>query len=254
MSCLTPLEEKLLGEAGSSRRERLFWCNLDRWFEMLSRDDAEEVRRLARDYKESLFDNLKHCDAVKMDYEKDRRRPEEYVYDVIEGWFFEDLFKLWIKRKIFRELPGIHFEIKASGRDSDRKFVFRKTKKEYTSSEPDFTIFLPRGTVGIELQNSRSGERDIYDIKQNKAARLLTYVGEEHSDAFLFFTLMPSDLRYFVLPANAIKNLRSRDNKSYGGKKTRYISHEDVIKGGWGMFHFDDRLPGFFISALRRMS
>ncbi len=88
MSCLTPLEEKLLGEAGSSRRERLFWCNLDRWFEVFSLDDAEEVRRLARDYKESLFENLKRRDAVKMDYEKDKRHPEEYIYDVIEGWFF----------------------------------------------------------------------------------------------------------------------------------------------------------------------
>lgn len=235
-----------------SRRRELFWEKQSVWEEVLHpcfgdrKVAVEHVKNLASHYKKGLENNIQKYRTIGMNmlYERDRRDEEIYIYDVVEGWFVEEIIASWLDCQLKRFFPDTPVVVKFSGKDKDREFVFSKKTGDEVSTAPDFEIILPGGKFVIELQTSRYGKRDLYDIKEPKRMRLTRTSG------FLLFALLPKEPRFFLIPNEDLSKLELHKNNAWGGKITAYVTHEQIEKHGWGYFDFSEGLPSILRDRL----
>lgn len=222
-----------------------FWLVRDFWVELFSslRESEIEVDRLIERYKGLLLENLKYyrSKGINMPYEQDNRQPEEYIYDVVESWFIEEIVARWIKSNLLHTFPDVKLEVRFSGGDRNRQFVFEKKRGDETTTEPDLAILAPKGIFFVELQNSRRGRREIYDIKSSKVRRI------RHRHGMLLFSLLPSESSFFFVPNDQFHLMKKRTNISWGKKLTYFVSQEQLQNNGWGYYSFEEGLPALFV-------
>ncbi len=245
-------EIKLLIEHVSSTRV-VFWNPQPFWKELLQSCSADqeilknELGYMIEKYKEKFTQNIRQYlkYGMKMPHEQDRRKEEIYIYDVVEGWFLEEIVARWIDCQLRRHFPEVKFTVEFSGKDKGRQFVFVKERGDETSTDPDLTITLPQGRFYFELQTSRQGRRDIYDIKESKRNRLAKKEG------VLLFALLPSEGTFFLIPSEHLPKLKVRVNNAWGGKLTAYVTAEQIEKYGWGYYNFSEGFPPSLVEKLR---
>lgn len=144
-------------------------------------------------------------------YFRDRRSPEEYAYDLMEGWLLEELVANgWLTKKVFELDPKAVVLIKGS--DKDR--VMKSNPYEITT-EQDVQIIWGNGNAKkVEIQSTRQGRRRSYDHKVGKVKR-----AQKDSSIFLWVNPVEDEM-FLVNSGDLLTNAYKRANFAYGGKET----------------------------------
>lgn len=185
--------------------------------ELVSRHEKEFER-----WKYLGFDNL-----LNLTYHRDRRTPEEYAYDIVEGWLIESLLAEWLKKIVTKLDPKA--EVTINGSDKDRRIKIKLT--DITTIQ-DVLITWSNGTrKKVEIQSSRKGRRKSYDHKKGKVKRAF-----EDNSVFLWVNSLEDEI-FMVHPDDLRTNSRKKPNFAYGGKETyefflpeeRYVDIAETI-------------------------
>ncbi len=190
-----------------------------------------KVQKIVTSYKEKLEEALKELNELRetrsfSPYMRDRRTPEEYIRDIIEGWLVEDLIlQVWLTerlKELFPKKEYPNFKIVSTGADANRKIRFTaKSIRQNVTTEADFELEIQGKTKFIELQFSRK-ERGSYDMKEGKVKR-----AAKNNSLFLWY-IQPSDTYFFVDPNWLMNNKEPKVNFLWGGKMTYEAKIEEL--------------------------
>ena len=179
-----------------------------------------------------------------LNYHRDNRTPEEYIYDLFYGWAIEELVVLWLERLV-KTLDTGAIVVKR-GLDSDRSLKF---KMEDITSLQDIEIIWSTGSrKRIEIQSTRQGRRDGsgYDHKRYKVARAI-------KDNSIFLWINPVVGEVFIVTVDDIK--KKGVNSTAWGKDTYKIydlPEDRYIKITNALPYEYQKLLGFTKSILRQ--
>ena len=201
---------------------------------------SKEITEMADYLKSRFLHNFLNASKIKLDHEPDIRPKDQYLYDVYEGWFHEEVVLLWLNQLLSLSFGQKYF-VDRGGRDKTRDFVFEKITYEEISTDPDFVIkdlSTSTARLVIELQQSRDGVRKEYHIKVNKARKLIERKG------LLIFTHFPAEDTYFVVPGNWFSEVEPISNPAWGGKLVYPISRQYIEQKRWGHYKFASKAGG----------
>jgi hypothetical protein len=144
-------------------------------------------------------------------FRRDKRTPEEYCYDLCEGWLIEDFFLLCFN-KYLKDAT-----IALSGIDKERKIVSTVT------SDTDFTITTNNENINIQLKFANQLFKEI-NLKPSKHDNqenyyILFYFGKENQ-IILFKPKEKIDKQELTLTKNA----------RWNDKLTYCLTKETVLK------------------------
>lgn len=197
--------------------------------------DEEKAKRLMELYWLIFEQNKSLKIELPKDSFQDIRTDVEYIYDLIEGWLFEDIiFSLWLPRKIHSLYPNLYFKVLWAG--SDRNRVLQSKDHKKITTKPDVMLVTQDSKVNIELQIARQ-PRMVFDMKTTKVNRAKF---SKIPTVFLWI-LVPSD-SYFVLDPNILEERFIRKNSSWGNKEVYSINIYQV-KELCGIYSMKDDLP-----------
>ena len=180
-----------------------------------------------------------------LNYHRDNRTDEEYLYDILYGWSIEELYIARLELYVKTLDPGAR--VLRNGTDWDRRIKFRL--KDIRSLQ-DIEIFWSNGSrKKIEIQSTRQGRRDGkgYDHKDNKIELAI-------KDNSIFLWINPIEGEVFIVTVSDIQK-RGVPSTAYGGKKTHKIYDIpdcDYIKITDPMPYRYQQLLGFTKSVLRK--
>jgi len=207
--------------------------------------DESAVAAIIRRYTElfeEILEKIRRGEQLQLSrYYRDIRRPEEYAYDVVDGWIIEDLVGVvWLPTKVKEINPSV--VVTRSGADRSREFVFKGTNR--ITTEPDFRYTDRHGVERkIELQMARR-ELKCFDMKESKVERVL----REGRIVYLWI-LLPSD-EYFLVDPTVFKSRKPEPNPRWGGKQTYKICIDEVRERRWGPFRMADPIPPTLVNML----
>ncbi|MEC7822546.1 MAG: hypothetical protein VYA20_02200 [Candidatus Neomarinimicrobiota bacterium] len=165
-----------------------------------------------------IFDPSKKIEKD-MEYFSDVRTLSKYNENLISGWLVEDFFIYIFSLPIFNQYG---FSITLDSHDSDRVI---KKKREYISSDPDFTVEYRGQEYTVEIQ-SLLIPYGKFHIKKNKADRLLS-----QKDSFLYhLNLQNQEIVYFY-PSDIEKYGKLTKIWAFGGKKGYEYVIDKMPKG-----------------------
>lgn len=130
-------------------------------------------------------------------YLKDRRKPEQYVENIISGWLIEEMVLEWfIDRGLSCELAG-----------NDKNRVIQKKQVINISSDAD--LIVNNRQVEIQLANVKLKS---YDVKENKINRALK------NNTLIMFLLLQEDCYFVIDPKKDLAEATLYANPRFFGK------------------------------------
>lgn len=161
---------------------------------------VRKTNHLIKQYTWKLVDELLDLGRDPMElpsYLRDRRTPEQYLYDILYGWCSEDLTILWLNER------GVKANL--NGNDKDR--VVQKKHSKFISTSADLIC----GTQPVELKVSREARPD-YDVKVGNINKAIK------NGQLILFVDMEKNQYFIIDPARDVYNKKPYNNPSYGGK------------------------------------
>ena len=180
--------------------------------------------------REMASDRAQHGLTMSLIAFCDNRIPNEYLYDVVDGWLGEVLVRKWLDPRIKKLLPDVVIE--SAGADADRVIQYDDPHK--ISTEPD--LLVRRGGIiqPLEIQVSHL-ERNSYDMKDGKAGRACKEDG-------IFLWVVLEEGRYFLFdPYWQLHETKEIANKAWNGKMVYRLPAAKTMRRG----QTGDLRPGF---------
>lgn len=144
------------------------------------------------------------------DWIRNRRNVEAFQRDILLSWFVENVFRLWLERKLKANNPDI--QVTKFGSNADRRIIPGKAPKGVTTI-PDYEIHLPDGRIKRVEFHFATAKLRAYDIKEDDPKRMEEYNG------IILFAILP-ERKFFILkdPNWILDNFELRPNPRWGGK------------------------------------
>ena len=180
----------------------------------------KDIIRREEALKRDLTDQETLTWIGKQNYRKDLRSAEEYIYNIHEGWFFEDYFFELIKNsKSFR-----NFSVEQTGCDKERKVILFDGPYNVTS-DPDF-LLKENGTdrkIHIQFKFANNYNKDgSLNIKPSRY--------DSDDDYYYMFYIFETN-ECFIFPFKKISEsgIELISNRKWGNKLTYKIDRHWVF-------------------------
>jgi hypothetical protein len=188
----------------------------------------EIVSYIVRRYTKLLEKELKTLESDEFrlpGYFRDRRSPEEYLYDLVDGWLIEDIVcDAWLRSRLQERVPTA--KVRHMGTNRDR--TIQKSQPRNISTDPDFVFLIEEQERAVELQMARALLKTGYDMKVSKVQQALK------RDSCFLWVLLPTAQYFVVRPSVDLANIEPMANPAWGGKMVYRVSLEMVSEMGLG--------------------
>jgi len=155
----------------------------------------------------------------------DRRTPQMYFYDLLNGWIVQDFAKIWLVKNLAKFGRIV---VECIGTDSDR--VVQMTKPEKVTTDPDFSCSLYDiddrviKSQNVEIQISEQ-IRFEYDMKATK-------IESARVDGTIFLWFVPAGgFFFFCDPRTDLAGCDPWESRAWLGKMV-YSMEANKIKCG----------------------
>lgn len=151
--------------------------------------------------------NPKILDYLKDPYRSDVRTPEEYLYDLNEGWLFEDF--------IYTSIFGADIPIRFVSEDSNREVV--GSRRIYNS--PDFEIIINNKIYKIQYKYAKYFFKNL-NIKPSRF--------DKHQDYFVLFHIISKNKFFIFNPREHAETFPIKKNPNWNGKECYNIPTDEL--------------------------